>query len=89
MRRSPDGRIPALSRDGRARLGVVGLFFLTFAAVGLAVTLVSGYLIVRGPFLGGRPLEPLSLFGAFGAFVAGIVLFSWGSTKAFGIGSRV
>jgi hypothetical protein len=89
MRGSTDQSRRPFGPADDGRLGVVGLFFLTIASVGLAVTLGSGYLIVRGPFLGGPALDPVPLFGSFGAFVLGIVLFSWGSTKALGIGSRV
>jgi vacuolar-type H+-ATPase subunit I/STV1 len=89
MRGSTDRHRRPFVRANGGRLGVVGLFFMTIAVVGLAVTLGSGYLIVRGPFLGGPTLDPVPLFGTFGAFVVGIVLFSWGSTKALGIGSRV
>ncbi|MFB6122358.1 MAG: hypothetical protein ABEJ78_02725 [Haloferacaceae archaeon] len=55
------------------------LAFVTL--VGLAVTATSGYLVVRGPFLDGPMLAPLSLLTALGAFVVGIVVLAWGGTK--------
>ncbi|MFB6195480.1 MAG: hypothetical protein ABEI80_04865 [Haloplanus sp.] len=48
---------------------------------GLAVTLVSGYLVVRGPFLGGPTLAPKPLLVTLGAFVVGISATAWGISK--------
>ncbi|MFC6988953.1 hypothetical protein ACFQJD_09955 [Haloplanus sp. GCM10025708] len=49
--------------------------------VGLVVTVASGYLIVRGPFLGGATLEPMALLAALGVFVVGVVVTAWSGTK--------
>ncbi|WP_435066575.1 hypothetical protein [Haloplanus sp. C73] len=49
--------------------------------VGLAVTLGSGYLIVRGPFLGEPMLEPRSLLVALGVFIVGVAVAAWGGTR--------
>jgi hypothetical protein len=58
-------------------------FLLAVTLVGLSVTLVTGYLIVRGPFLGGRMLAPVPLLEALGAFIVGIVVLTWGGTKYY------
>lgn len=50
-------------------------------AVGLAVTLGSGYLIVRGPFLGGPILAPRPLLATLAVFVVGVAVFAWGITQ--------
>jgi len=50
-------------------------------AVGLAVALGAGYLIVRGPFLGGSLLAPRPLLATLGAFIVGIVVMAWGITQ--------
>lgn len=65
------------------------LFFGLVTAVGLSVTLGSGYLIVRGPFLGGAALDPVPLLGTLGVFVVGIIVLTWGLTKFAGVGARV
>ncbi|MFB6281372.1 MAG: hypothetical protein ABEH40_05090 [Haloferacaceae archaeon] len=52
------------------------------AAAGLAVGLVAGYLVVRGPFLGGPALDPVPLLAATGAFIAGTIAATLGATKA-------
>jgi len=67
----------------------VRLFFGLVTALGLAVTVGSGYLVVRGPFFGGGLLDPIPLFAALVAFVAGLVLMVWGATRLFGIGARI
>jgi len=54
--------------------GVVG-------AVGLVVTLGSGYLVVRGPFLGGPTLAPRPLLATLAVFIVGVAIFAWGSTQ--------
>jgi hypothetical protein len=75
------------ARDPReASGGPVALVFLLVSLVGLGVSLATGFLIVRGPFLGGATLPPVDLFVALGGFVAGIVTFSWGGAKSLGAG---
>lgn len=54
--------------------GVVG-------AVGFAVTLGAGYLIVRGPFLGGATLSPRPLLATLAVFIVGVAVFAWGVTQ--------
>jgi hypothetical protein len=71
------------------RSGPVVLLFTVICVVGLAVTLGTGYLIIRGPFLGGPILPPRVLFVTLGGFLAGILAFSWGGAKALGVGSRM
>jgi hypothetical protein len=66
--------------------GPIALVFLAVALVGLGASLATGYLIVRGPFLGGPTLPPVELFVALGGFIAGIVTFSWGGAKTAGAG---
>lgn len=68
---------------------LTSLFFGLVTAVGLSITLGSGFLIVRGPFLGGATLDPLLLLGTLGVFVVGIVVSTWGLTKFAGVGARV
>jgi hypothetical protein len=68
---------------------VTSLFFGLVTVVGLSITVGSGYLIVRGPFLGGAALEPVPLLGTLGVFVAGIIVLTWGMTKFAGVGARV
>jgi hypothetical protein len=64
----------------------VRVVFGTVGVVGLAATLVAGYLIVRGPFLGGPVLPPRTLMVTLGGFLAGILLTLWGGSKAIGVG---
>jgi hypothetical protein len=54
--------------------GVVG-------AVGLVVTLGAGYLVVRGPFLGGQRLAPRPLLATLAVFIVGVAIFAWGITQ--------
>lgn len=68
---------------------ITSLFFGLVTVVGLSITLGSGYLIVRGPFLGGAALEPVPLLGTLGVFVVGIIVLTWGMTKFAGVGARV
>lgn len=49
--------------------------------LGAAVTGVTGFLVIRGPFLGGEALEPQPLLLATGAFVVGIIVLALGATK--------
>ncbi|MFB6102441.1 MAG: hypothetical protein ABEJ73_07730 [Haloplanus sp.] len=48
---------------------------------GLVVALGAGYLVVRGPFLGGPTLAPRPLLVALGAFIVGISVAAWGATR--------
>lgn len=50
-------------------------------AVGLVVALGAGYLIVRGPFLGGPTLTPAPLLATLGAFIVGVAVMAWGLTQ--------
>jgi hypothetical protein len=68
---------------------ITSLFFGLVTVIGLSVTLGSGYLIVRGPFLGGASLDPVPLLGTLGVFVVGIIVLTWGMTKFAGVGARV
>jgi hypothetical protein len=68
---------------------ITSLFFGLVTVVGLSITLGAGYLIVRGPFLGGAALEPVPLLGTLGVFVVGIIVLTWGMTKFAGVGARV
>jgi len=54
--------------------GVVG-------TVGLVVTLGAGYLVVRGPFLGGPTLAPRPLLATLAVFIVGVAVFAWGATQ--------
>ena len=54
--------------------GIVGV-------LGLVVTLGAGYLVVRGPFLGGPTLAPRPLLATLGAFVVGVTVAAWGATR--------
>jgi hypothetical protein len=49
--------------------------------VGLVASLGVGYLIVRGPFLGGPSLDPIPLLVAAGASVAGVVLLGGSGSR--------
>lgn len=62
--------------------GLVALF-------GLGVMLFGGWMLVRGPFLGGQALEPVPMFAALTAFLVGIVVFFRGAVRWAGIGSRI
>ena len=75
-------------REGSGRVGVVTALFLTVALAGATTTLATGYLVVRGPFLGGPALEPMPLFAALGGFLVGIVVTTWAATRAANVGSR-
>lgn len=50
-------------------------------AVGVAVALGAGYLIVRGPFLGGPTLSPRPLLATLGVFIVGVAVMAWGITQ--------
>jgi hypothetical protein len=73
----------------RAGLGVVTYFYIIVTGLGIAATVTTGYLLVRGPFLGGELLEPIPMLVALGGFVVGIVVLTWGATRAVGVGARV
>lgn len=60
---------------------IVRLVAGTTGAIGLVVALGAGYLIVRGPFLGGPMLAPAPLLATLGAFIVGIVVMAWGLTQ--------
>jgi hypothetical protein len=49
--------------------------------VGIAVALGAGYLIVRGPFLGGPTLAPRPLLATLGVFIVGVAVMAWGLTQ--------
>ncbi|MFC7203697.1 hypothetical protein ACFQJC_09235 [Haloferax namakaokahaiae] len=68
-------------------IGVVRLFLTVVSSIGLGIALGSSFLIVRGPFLGGPALDPFPMMGALAAFIVGIVVTSWGTTRMFGIGT--
>jgi len=53
-----------------------GVTTLAGVATGL-----SGFLVVRGPLLGGEVLEPQPLLVATGSFLVGIIVFAIGGTK--------
>ena len=70
-------------------MGVVTALFLAVTLVGAATALGAGYLVVRGPFLGGPALDPVPLFAALGGFLVGIVVTTWAAVRAFDVGARV
>ncbi len=57
------------------------LFWGAVAALAGAATGLSGFLVVRGPLLGGEVLDPQPLVLAAGVFVVGIILLALGGTK--------
>ena len=59
------------------------------ACFGLAVTLFGGWMLVRGPFLGGPTLEATPMLAALTAFMVGIVLFCRGLVRLAGVGARI
>ena len=73
-------------RTDRGGLGVLTYLYGVVTLVGLLVATGTGYLLVRGPFLGGALLEPVSLMGALAGFVVGVVVLAWGATRAAGVG---
>ena len=82
------GRESRRGRKGRGRVGVVAALFLAVALAGATTTLATGYLVVRGPFLGGPALEPMPLFAALGGFLVGIVVTTWAAVRSANVGSR-
>ncbi|ELZ26059.1 hypothetical protein C474_20201 [Halogeometricum pallidum JCM 14848] len=73
-------------RTDRGGFGVLAYVYGFVTLVGLAVTAGTGYLLVRGPFLGGALLEPVPLMVALGGFVVGVVVLAWGATRAARVG---
>ncbi|MDS0292892.1 hypothetical protein [Halogeometricum luteum] len=69
-------------RTDRGGLGVLTYVYGFVTLVGLLLTTGTGYLLVRGPFLGGALLEPISLMAALAGFVVGVVVLAWGATRA-------
>lgn len=59
------------------------------ALFGLAVTALGGWLLVRGPFLGGPALEPTAMVAALTAFLVGVVVFFGGLVRWAGVGARL
>lgn len=83
MSAKPEARDPK-----RGPWGPLSLLFFAVGAAGLAVALVTAYLLVRGPFLGGPHLEDVPLLLATGGFLGGIIVFAFGWAKAVGVGVR-
>lgn len=63
--------------------------FALVAGIGLGVLLGTGYLIIRGPFLGGQPLSDTNLMLSLAGFFAGLFGFSWGAIRLFDVGARM
>ncbi|MFC4450737.1 MULTISPECIES: hypothetical protein [Halorussus] len=59
------------------------------AVFGLAVALFGGWMLVRGPFLGGAALESTSMLAALTAFLVGVVIFFRGLVRWAGVGARL
>ncbi|ELZ99017.1 hypothetical protein C440_01635 [Haloferax mucosum ATCC BAA-1512] len=76
-------------RSDTRGVGVAKLFFTLITSVGLGLSMGTSFLIVRGPFLGGPTLDPFPMMGALAAFIVGIVVLTWGTTRLFGVGSAV
>lgn len=55
--------------------------WLILTTFGVLTTSLTGYLIVRGPFLGGPTLAPRLLLVAVGAFIVGLVVLALGGSK--------
>ncbi|MFB6106512.1 MAG: hypothetical protein ABEJ70_06030 [Halobacteriaceae archaeon] len=64
-------------------------FFGTVTAVGAASLLATGYLIVRGPFLGGPVLAPTQVLVALGVLFVALFVTVWAGSRLAGVGSRV
>jgi hypothetical protein len=73
-------------RTDRGGFGVLAYVYGFVTFVGLALTVGTGYLLVRGPFLGGALLEPVPLMLALAGFVVGVVVLAWGATRAARVG---
>ncbi|MFB6103987.1 MAG: hypothetical protein ABEJ57_02720 [Halobacteriaceae archaeon] len=63
--------------------------FALVSLIGLAVLLGTGYLIIRGPFLGGAPLSNQNLLVALGGFFVGLFVFMWGAARLVDVGTRM
>lgn len=77
----------AFDASDRAGLGVLTYVYGVVTTIGLAATVATGYLLVRGPFLGGALLDPIPMLVALCGFVVGIVVLTWGATRAVGVGT--
>ena len=65
---------------------LLGGFTATF---GLAVATLGGWMLFRGPFLGGPTLESTPMLAALTAFIVGIVIFFRGLVRFAGVGARI
>ena len=59
------------------------------ATFGLAVTLLGGWMLIRGPFFDGPSLEAVPMVAALTAFLVGIVIFFRGFVRWAGVGARI
>jgi hypothetical protein len=59
------------------------------ASFGLVVALLGGWMLFRGPFLGGQTLEATPMLAALTAFIVGIVVFFRGLVRFAGVGARL
>ncbi|UPW01536.1 hypothetical protein M0R88_05380 [Halorussus gelatinilyticus] len=59
------------------------------ALFGLVVALLGGWMLVRGPFLGGPALEAMPMLAALTAFLVGVVIFFRGVVRWAGVGARI
>ncbi|MFB6121724.1 MAG: hypothetical protein ABEJ68_11490 [Halobacteriaceae archaeon] len=66
----------------RGRLSLVAYPFVAVALVGVATTLVSSSLLLRGPFFDGPRLQSLAVLYAVGGFMGGIIVASWAGSRA-------
>lgn len=60
---------------------IAAIPWLVLTGIGLLATSTTGYLVVRGPFLGGPTLAPRLLLVSLGAFVVGLVVLTLGGSK--------
>jgi hypothetical protein len=60
---------------------IAAIPWLILTVLGLVATSTTGYLVVRGPFLGGPTLAPRLLLVALGAFIVGLVVLALGGSK--------
>ncbi|MGM0590688.1 MAG: hypothetical protein ACQETI_03495 [Halobacteriota archaeon] len=65
------------------------LFHILVSSVGLSIALFASFLLMRGPFFGGDLLDPVTLFGSLIAFLVGVMVASWGTSRMMGVGARV
>jgi hypothetical protein len=65
---------------------LLGGFTATF---GFVVALLGGWMLVRGPFLGGPALESVPMVAALTAFLVGIVIFFRWMVRFAGVGARL